>query len=355
MASSASADESHLSEPDLLARARAGDAAAFDHLIAGYRGELIAHCYRMLGSLHDAEDALQESLLGAWRGLAQFEGRSSLRTWLYRISTNACLRLSAQRPRRMLSPDYGPPRRDTADLGEPVTGPVWLEPWPDDLAADEPDPAATYLRREGVELAFVAALQHLPGTQRAVLILREVLEYSAAEVAQVLETTPAAVNSALQRARKAVEERVPPVTQQAELAALGAKGQRELVDAFVTAWEQADVETILSLLADDARFTMPPLPAWFDGREDVGRFFAERVFATAWRLVPIRVNGQPALACYQRDPDDHVFRLGAINVLGLRNGRIAEIAGFLDPEVHRRFDLAREMPEEIVDPSRSER
>ena len=146
--------------------ARAGDAGAFDHLVAGYRGELIAHCYRMLGSLHDAEDALQESLLSAWRGLARFEGRSSFRTWLYRISTNACLRLSAQRPRRMLSPDYGPPRHGTEDLGEPLTGPVWLEPWPDDLAADEPDPAATYLRREGVELAFVAALQHLPGTQR---------------------------------------------------------------------------------------------------------------------------------------------------------------------------------------------
>jgi len=352
---SASADESRLGEPELVALARAGDKAAFDQLVAGYRGELIAHCYRMLGSLHDAEDALQESLLSAWRGLARFEGRSSLRTWLYRISTNACLRLSAQHPRRMLSPDYGPPRRATADLGEPVTGPVWLEPWPDDLAADEPDPAVTYLRREGVELAFVAALQHLPGTQRAVLILREVLEYSAAEVAQVLDTTPAAVNSALQRARKAVEERVPPVTQQAELAALGAEGQRELVDAFVTAWERADVETILSLLADDARFTMPPLPAWFDGREDVGRFFAERVFATAWRLVPVRVNGQPAFACYQQDPDDHVFRLGAINVLGLRNGRIAEIAGFLDPEVHRRFDLAREMPGEIPDPSRAER
>jgi len=348
-------DESRLAEPELLAMARAGDAGAFDQLVTGYRGELIAHCYRMLGSVHDAEDALQESLLSAWRGLARFEGRSSFRTWLYRISTNACLRLSAQRPRRVLSTDYGPPRRDTADLGEPVTEPVWLEPWPDDLAADEPDPAATYLRREAVELAFVTALQHLPGSQRAVLILRDVLGYSAAEVAEILDTTPAAVNSAMQRARKAVDDRVPPVTQQAELAALGAEGQRELVDTFVTAWEQADVETILSLLADDARFTMPPLPAWFDGREDVGRFFAERVFATGWRLVPIRANGQPALACYQQDPDDHVFRLGAINVLGLRNGRIADIAGFLDPEVHRRFDLPQELPEKIPDPSRGER
>ena len=301
-------------EPQLLAAARGGDATAFDQLVAGYRRELTAHCYRMLGSVHDAEDALQESLLSAWRGLAAFEGRSSLRTWLYRITTNACLRLSSKRPRRLLSPDYGPPRQDTAELGEPVIGPVWLEPWPDDVPADEPGPAASYLRREGVELAFVAALQHLPSIQRAVLILREVLEYPAAEVAQILDITPAAVNSALQRARRAVEERVPPVTQQAELAALGADGQRELVDAFVAAWERADLDALQTLLADDVRFTMPPLPAWFDGREDVGRFLAERVFATAWRLVPIRANGQPAFACYQQNPDDHRFRLGAINV-----------------------------------------
>jgi RNA polymerase sigma-70 factor (TIGR02960 family) len=333
-----------VNQPDLLARARAGDAAAFDQLVAGYRRELTAHCYRMLGSLQDAEDALQESLLSAWRSLARFEDRSSLRTWLYRISTNACLRLSDRRPRRILSSEYGPPRRDTADLGEWVAGPMWLEPWPDDVAADEPGPAATYLRREGVELAFVAALQHLPSTQRAVLILREVLDYSALEVAQILETTPAAVNSALQRARKAVAERVPPVSQQAELAALGANGQRELVDAFVSAFERADIDALVTLLADDARFTMPPLPAWFDGREDVSRFFAQRVFATSWKLVPMRANGQPAFACYQQDQDDHPFKLGAINVLYLRGGQIAWIAAFLDPDVHRHFGLPAELP-----------
>ncbi len=155
-------------ESELLASARRGDPAAFERLVASYRGELYAHCYRMLGSVQDAEDALQESLLAAWRGLASFEGRSSLRAWLYRVSTNACLRLIARRPRRLRSADYGPPRRDTGDLGEPATGPVWLEPWPDDDPAGEPgdvDPAARYLRRESVELAFVAALQHLPGTQ----------------------------------------------------------------------------------------------------------------------------------------------------------------------------------------------
>jgi RNA polymerase sigma-70 factor (TIGR02960 family) len=332
-------------ERELLASARRGDAAAFERLVAGYRGELSAHCYRMLGSVQDAEDALQEALLGAWRGMAGFEGRSSLRAWLYRVTTNACLRLIARRPRRMLSVDHGPPRRDTDDLGEWVAGPVWLEPWPDEMPGGDPgatDPAASYLRRESVELAFVAALQHLPGTQRAVLILREVLGFSAAEVARILDTTPAAVNSALQRARKAVDRRVPHTPQRAELDALGADGRRELVDAFVGAWERADVAAILALLAEDARFTMPPLPAWYLGREDIGRFLTERVFATPWRLVPIRANGQLAFACYQGDPDGGRFRLGAINVLRLRDGRIVELAGFLDPGVHRHFGLPEE-------------
>jgi RNA polymerase sigma-70 factor (TIGR02960 family) len=330
-------DVDALPETELLAAVRRGDPAAFERLVASHRRELYAHCYRMLGSVQDAEDALQESLLAAWRGVAGFEGRSWLRAWLYRVSTNACLRLIAGRPRRMLSPDQGPLRRDTDDLGDPVAGPVWLEPWLDEPACDPggTDPAASYLRRESVDLAFVAALQHLPGTQRAVLILREVLGFSAAEVAGILDTTPAAVNSALQRARKTVDRRVPAITQRAELDALGADGRRELVDAFVTAWERADVPALIDLLAEDARFTMPPLPAWFRGREDVGRFFTERVFATPWRLVPLRVNGQLGFACYRRDPDGDRFRLGAINVLSLRAGRIVEITGFLDPDVHR--------------------
>jgi RNA polymerase sigma-70 factor (TIGR02960 family) len=342
-------------EQELLQKARGGDEGAFGRLVDAYRGELHAHCYRMLGSVHDAEDALQESLLAAWRGLAGFEGRSSLRVWLYRICTNACLRLSRDRPRRMRSPDHGPPRRDTADLGEWVPGRVWLEPWPDDLGDDTQDPEASYRLREGVELAFVAALQHLPSTQRAVLILREVLEYSAAEVAQILDTTPAAVNSALQRARKAAEQRVPPVSQQAEMAALGGERERRLVDTFVAAWERADVDAIVTLLADDVRFTMPPLPAWFDGREAVRRFLAERVFATAWRLVPIRANGQRGFACYQQDPHDRRFRLGAINVLSVRAGQISEIAAFLDPAVHRRFGLPPEPPAATLAGSPAER
>ncbi|MGP3959389.1 RNA polymerase subunit sigma-70 [Nonomuraea sp. 3N208] len=215
-----------------------------------------------------------------------------------------------------------------------MPGQVWLEPWPD-------DPADHYTRRESVELAFVAALQHLPATQRAVLILREVLEFSAAETARILDTTPASVHSALQRARKAIEERVPPATQQEELTALGDEGRRELVDAFVAAWERADVPALLELLTRDARFTMPPLPAWFDGRDAVERFLRRRLFATGWRLVPIRANAQLAFACYQRHEGG--YRLGAVNVLSLRDGRITEIAGFLDPGVFRCFGLPAEL------------
>jgi RNA polymerase sigma-70 factor (TIGR02960 family) len=320
-------------ERALLEAARA-DGAAFGRLVEPYRAELHAHCYRMLGSVQDAEDALQEALLGAWRGLAGFEGRGSLRAWLYRITTNACLRLLSGRPRRLLASDYGPAFTQVDDLGEPVAEPLWLEPYP--------TPEGGYELRESVELAFVAALQHLPATQRAVLILREVLGFPAAEVARILGTTPAAVNSALQRARKAVAERVPHPSQQAELAALGADGRRRLVDAFVAAWERADVAALLALLTEDARFMMPPLPAWFSGRAAIGRFVSERMFTTPWRLVPVAANAQLAVACYQRDPATGRFRLGALNVLGLRAGRIAALAGFLDPAVGRHFGLPPE-------------
>ena len=289
-----------MTEPErvLLEAARRDDGAAFGRLVEPYRAELHAHCYRMLGSVQDAEDALQDALLGAWRGLAGFEGRGSLRAWLYRITTNACLRLLERRPRRLLSADHGPAFDQVDDLGEPVAEPVWLEPYP--------TPEGRYELRESVELAFVAALQ---------------------------------------RARRAVDERVPHPSQQAELDALGPDGRRELVDAFVAAWERADVAALLKLLADDARFTMPPLPAWFSGRADIGRFLARRMFATPWRLVPISANGQLAFACYQGQKGDQGacrFRLGAINVVGLRGGRVVELAGFIDPALHRHFGLPEE-------------
>ena len=322
---------------DDVAAARAGDEAAFTRLVQRHRRELAAHCYRMLGSPSDAEDALQETLLAAWRGLPGFEGRSSLRTWLYRVATSVCLRQARRRP-RLLSPDAGPPRSDVTALGEPVPGPVWLEPLPEDLVddrADDLDPASAYLRRESVELAYVAALQHLPATQRAVLLLREVLGYSAAETAALLDTTPASVTSALQRARGGLARRLPARSQQAELARLGDAGRAALVERFVAAWERADVDALLELLTEDVRFTMPPLPAWFAGRDDVGRFLAQRVFATPWRLRPATVNASPGLLGEQHA--DGAWRPGSVIVLGLREGRVGWIAGFVDPALHAVF------------------
>lgn len=327
-----------MSEEPILAAALGGEHAAFEQLVAEHRRELFAHCYRMLGSVQDAEDAVQESLLNAWRGISGFQGRSSLRTWLYRVTTNTCLRLADKNARRMLSPELGPPRSDTSVLGEPVSDPVWIEPWPSaEPAGSAPDPAAAYIQREGVELAFIAALQHLPSTQRTVLILRDVMAFSANEVADLLETSRASVNSALQRARATIKQRMPERSQQVELATLGSDGRRRLVDQFMDAWERADVDALLSLLTDDVRFTMPPLPAWFDGKRDVGRFLADRVFATPWRLTSIQVNGQLGFACYQGDGQQ--FRLGAINVLHLRDGRVCWLSGFVDPSLQPYFPI----------------
>lgn len=332
-----------LADPRLLDRARRGDRAAFDELVEGYVRELRAHCYRMLGSMQDADDAVQDALLGAWTGIRQFEGRSALRSWLYTIATNSCLRLIEQRPRRLLSSDYGPARSAESDLGEPVLGPIWLEPWAESDASSASADASS-LERESLELSFVAALQHLPGTQRAALILCDVMEFSAAETAAALDTSVQAVNSALQRARSGMAARASNISQRRELEQLGDAGQRELVDAFTSAWQRSDVPGLVKLLAEDARFTMPPLPAWFSGRDSVAEFFERRVFATPWRLQSIRPNGQLGFACYQRDPSSGVFRLGAVNALSLRSGQIAWISGFLQPSVHARFGVPAALP-----------
>jgi RNA polymerase sigma-70 factor, ECF subfamily len=264
-------------EQDLLEAARAGDEDAFGRLVEPHRPQLHAHCYRMLGSVHDAEDALQDSLLRAWRGLERFEGRSSLRTWLYTIATNACLNLIERRPKRVLPVDYGPATDPHVGPGEPVVESVWLEPYPDETLGLEDGlaaPEATYEQREAVELAFIAALQHLPPNQRAVLILREVLGFSAKEVAETLDTTVASVNSALQRARASLDDRLPDQSQQATLRALGDDGLRELVESYVDAWERADVDAVVAMLAEDACFAMPPLASWFYGREGIAEFLA---------------------------------------------------------------------------------
>ena len=278
-------------EHELLAAARGGDEDAFAQIVALYRTELHAHCYRMLASLQDAEDALQETLVRAWRGLKRFEGRSSLRTWLYSIATNACLDAIARRPKRVLPVDYGPAGEPSADPGPPLVESIWIEPYPDEALGVEDgylSPEASYEQREAVELAFVAALQHLPAKQRAVLVMREVLGFSAVEVSGSLQTTVASVNSALQRARKAVAERLPEQSQQQTLRSVGDAKIRKLVDAYVDAWRRGDVEALRRLLAEDAIFSMPPWPVWWYGRDTIAGFAEEAVEVCApARAVPV--------------------------------------------------------------------
>src|SRR5213080_1416126 len=321
-------------ERDLLEAARGGDEGAFARLVEPYRGQLHAHCYRMLGSVRDAEDALQECLLRAWRGLGRFEGRSSLRSWLYTIATNTCLNAIARRPKRVLPVDYGPAADPHGGPGEPIVESVWVEPYPDEMLGVEDGyaaPEARYEMRESVELAFVAALQHLPPNQRAVLVLREVLGFSAKEVAESLDTSVASVNSALQRARAAVEERVPEQTQQATLRALGDDEVRQLVERYVDAWQRNDVEAFASMLAEDATFAMPPLASWYQGREGIATWAAGWPLSGAWRwrTVFTRANGQPALAFYAWDENEQAYMPFALNVLSLRGSEITDVVAFI--------------------------
>jgi RNA polymerase sigma-70 factor (ECF subfamily) len=317
---------------------------AYDRLIEPHRAELRAHCYRMLGSAHDAEDALQETLLRAWRGLPRFEGRSSLRSWLYTIATNVCLKAIERRPRLVLPIDYGPAADPHDGPGQPIVESVWVEPYPDErLGLDNAlaGPEARYEQRESIELAFIAALQHLPARQRAVLVLRDVLGFSAREVAQALDATPASVDSALQRAHRTVDERLPEQSQQATLRALGDEGLREIVSEFVAAWERADIDAVVAMLADDAAMTMPPLPTWYRGREAVAVFLRDRALAgtAPRRIVPTRANGQLAFGHYTWDADEETFVFHAIHVLTLDGARIAELTAFLTPEAFERFGL----------------
>jgi RNA polymerase sigma-70 factor (ECF subfamily) len=318
----------------LLDAARAGDEDAFARLVEPHRRALHAHCYRMLGSVADAEDALQDALLNAWRGLAKFEGRSSLRSWLYAIATNACLRAIERRPKRVLPIDYAPAADPHDGLAEPLIESVWVEPYPDEAVGLEDGPAgpeARYEQRESVELAFIAALQHLPARQRAVLILRDVLGFSARETAATLETSPPAVDSALQRAHKAVDERLPDRSQQALLRSLDDQGLREVVDRYVDAFERNDVDAVVEMLAVDGAFTMPPVPTWYRGHEAVAAFLSDYVLAgdKRWRLVPARANGQLAFGNYRWDEARGIFEPRSLSVLTLGREGIAEITTFL--------------------------
>jgi RNA polymerase sigma-70 factor, ECF subfamily len=336
-----------LEERELLDAARGGDEDAFRRVVERHQAELHAHCYRMLGSLHDAEDALQETLLRAWRGLSGFGGRSSVGTWLYRIATNACLDAIARRPKRVLPADYGPPTEPREDPGEPLVESVWVEPYPDEalgLADGYAGPAARYAQLEAVELAFIAALQLLPARQRAVLILREVLGFSAGEVAESLETTVASVNSALQRARKTVGERLPDQSQQETLRALGDAETREIVERYVDAWRTGDVEVLRALLTEAATFSMPPWASWWRGRETIAGFAkAALEFCAEARTLPTRANGQPAIAYYQKDAETGRFMAAAIDVLTLEGPQIKDITAFISPGLFPRFGLPSEL------------
>jgi RNA polymerase sigma-70 factor (ECF subfamily) len=330
-------------EEQLLQAARSGDQHAFGRLVEPYRRELLAHCYRMLGSYADAEDALQETLLRGWRGLARFQGRSSLRAWLYRIATNRCLTAIERRPKRVLPVDYAPAADPHDGPADPIGDPIWLEPYPDlELGIEGPaGPEARYEQREAVELAFIAALQNLPARQRAVLILRDVLGFSARETASVLETTPVSIDSALQRAHKTVDDRLPSHSQQQTLRLLGDEQLGTLVERFVSAWEHNDIDAVVSMLAEDARMVMPPLPSWYSGRAQIASFLRSYPFRAGrrWKMVATSANGQPALATYEWNETAGAFTPHSISVLTLRGSEIEEIMAFLNPELLTPFAL----------------
>jgi RNA polymerase sigma-70 factor (ECF subfamily) len=344
-----------LAERALLTSARAGDEGAYRRLVETYRGELHAHCYRMLGSVHDAEDALQDAFVRAWRGLPRFEGRSSLRSWLYRIATNTCLDVVARRPKRVLPLDYGPAADPHKGPGAPLVESVWVEPYPDEtvgVADGFASPEASYEQRESVELAFIAALQYLPARQRAVLILREVLGFSAREVAETLDTTTVSVNSALQRARKTIDDHLPEQSQQATLRSVGDDGIRELVERYVDAWERGDVDAVAAMLAEDAAIAMPPMANWFRGAGVLVFLrdwaFSGRVYGAEGkrrvRVLPVRASGQPAFGTYSWDPERERYLPTVLQVLTLRGDRIEEITGFVTPEIFARFGLPDSLP-----------
>jgi RNA polymerase sigma-70 factor (TIGR02960 family) len=330
---------------DLLSRARTGDEDAFRALTEPHRRELQVHCYRMLGSLQDAEDALQETLLAAWQGLGGFEERASLRTWLYRIATNRCLnarRSASRRPAKAWDvPGVEPP--EPTRLGEVV----WLEPFPDALldgAIDVPlGPDARYERSESISLAFVTGLQVLPPRQLAVLILRDVLGFHANEVADMLDSTVDSVNSALKRARASLQRRRSPTIEREALPASDSRAEDAIVAKFVRAYESADLDALVALLTDDVFISMPPMPFEYEGRDVVARFCAS-LFRAGRRfdLVPTRANGQPAFGAYLRGPTDIHDGVGLI-VLTLKGDRICAMTRF-ENSVLPWFDLPRSIP-----------
>ncbi len=330
-----------------LSRARAGDESAFRELVEPYRRELHLHCYRILGSLQDAEDIVQETLLAAWRGLSGFEERASLRAWLYRIATNRCLNALRDRKRR----PQEVPSMTEAPTPTRMAEPMWLDPYPDALLEGVADsalgPEARYETRESVGLAFSAALQHLPPRQRAALVLREVLGFRTSEVAKMLDTSEASVKGALQRARVTLDERG--AASGRERAPLpDSVRERELVGRFAVAVEQGNTAGVISLLTDDAWLTMPPQPYEYQGGEAIASFIArergDRRGANL-RLVPTRANGQPAFGCYLPDPHAPIARAYGMMVLTMSEDRVSAITWFGERSLFAHFGLPRALPE----------
>jgi RNA polymerase sigma-70 factor (TIGR02960 family) len=331
---------------ELIARARAGDGDAFRQLIGPHRRELMVHCYRILGSVQDAEDALQETMLSAWQGLRGFEERSSVRTWLYRIATNRCLNALRAGSRR---PQAGPPPAGAEPLEPTRLGEVtWLQPFPDvlleGLADRAPGPEARYETREAISLAFVTALQLLPPRQRAVLILRDVLGFRASEVAGMLESTGESVTSALKRARAAMARRLGPQEQQEPVPPPGSPTEQQLVARLTQAFESGEVQDVVALLTEDVLLSMPPLPLEYQGRELTRQFFAAVWRGRQFRLVATRANGQPAFAFYVRDPQAGVAHANGLLVATLAGPQIRALTRF-DNSVLPGFGLPRTLPD----------
>ena len=323
----------------LVAAATKGDPAAFSALAERHRRELQVHAYRMLGSLEDAQDAVQDALLRAWRSRATYDGRSTFRAWLYRITTNACLRILERRPRRLVPYETGP----AAEVGARPEAPAdlpWLQPYPDLLIDEGAEPGDAVVARETIELAFLAAIQHLPPRQRAVLILRDALDWPADDTAAVLEMTLAAVNSALQRARATMKERLPATRLEWATVANAEDAERSLLQTYMEAFERHDDSELVALLREDVRLAMPPHPTWYEGREAVAAFLAGVAFrpgSGAHRFVPTRANRQPAFGVYRGEGDD--ARPFAINVVTIESGLVAEMHFFKYPELFPAFGL----------------
>jgi RNA polymerase sigma-70 factor (ECF subfamily) len=327
-----------------LAAARAGDQSAFSALAERYRRQLRVHCYRMLGSFDEAEDLVQETMLRAWRGRDGFQGRSLFRTWLYRIATNACLNALERAPMRLLPQDVAAPVTAATSTADAPSSPPWapeipwLQPYPDQLlevaAPAEWQPDAPLATRQTIELAYLAALQHLPPRQRAILVLADVVGWSAVELAELLDLTVPSVTSALQRAHATMRARLPAGRQDWAPSAPPTEEQRAALRTFIDAWEQGDAGALTRLLREDARWAMPPAPLWFEGRaaiENMLRLFPPRWRGREFEMVPTGANGQPAAAAYLRQRGEPALSFSGVHVLRVEGGEIAEITTFAPP------------------------